>query len=80
MTNLADARNLINVLTSDVVVACAGSAGTLSEVALALKNGKTVLLLRLNVGDAFQEYRSNGQLVDMSTAQECIDKIAAVLG
>ncbi|MBN1561399.1 TIGR00725 family protein [candidate division KSB1 bacterium] len=78
VTNLADARNLINVLTSDVVVACQGSAGTLSEVALALKNGKTVFLLRLDVGSAFQEYRQKGRLIDVSTAQECVDKIAGL--
>jgi uncharacterized protein (TIGR00725 family) len=79
VTNLADARNLINVLTSDVVVACPGSAGTLSEVALALKNGKTVFLLRLNVGSAFQEYRQNGQLIKVNTAHECVDQIACTL-
>lgn len=79
LTNLADARNLINVLTSDVVVACPGSAGTMSEVALALKNGKTVFLLRLDIGAAFQEYRQKGQLIEIRTAQECVDMLAALL-
>ena len=79
VTNLADARNLINVLTSDVVVACPGSAGTISEVALALKNGKTVFTLRLDVGNAFEKYRRQGQLCHMSTAQECVDRIASLI-
>lgn len=45
-TNMGDARNAVNVQSSDVVVACgAESAGTLSEVALALKSRKHVVLL-----------------------------------
>lgn len=39
------ARNLTNVLSSDVVVAIAGGFGTLSEIALALRCGRPVVLL-----------------------------------
>jgi len=44
-TGMGDARNVINVLSSDVVIALPGSAGTMSEIALALKNKKPVILL-----------------------------------
>ena len=45
-TAMGDARNAINVLTSDVVVACGVEGpGTTSEVSLALKAGKPVILL-----------------------------------
>ncbi len=45
-TGMGYARNAVNVLTSDVVVACgAGGSGTASEVALAIKSGKPVILL-----------------------------------
>ena len=44
-TGLGDARNVINILSSDVVVALPGGAGTLSEIALAVKNGKPLILL-----------------------------------
>jgi uncharacterized protein (TIGR00725 family) len=44
-TGLGDGRNILNILSSDVVVALPGGAGTLSEIALALKNGKPLLLL-----------------------------------
>lgn len=44
-TGLGDGRNLINVLSSDVVVACRGGAGTLSEVALAAKTDTPVVLV-----------------------------------
>lgn len=40
-----DGRNIINILSSDVVVALPGGPGTLSELALALKNHKPLLLL-----------------------------------
>jgi hypothetical protein len=45
VTGMGHARNSINVLSSDVVVACSGGAGTLSEIALAVKSGKPVILL-----------------------------------
>lgn len=45
VTGMGNARNAVNVLTSDVVVACGMGAGTASEVALALKAGRPVVLL-----------------------------------
>jgi len=45
-TGMGEARNAINVLTSDVVVACGVEGpGTVSEIALALKAEKPVVLL-----------------------------------
>ena len=44
-TGLGYARNALNVLSSTIVVALPGSAGTLSEIALALGYGRLVLLL-----------------------------------
>lgn len=45
VTDMGNARNNINVLSSDVVIACGMGMGTASEIALALKNGKPVILL-----------------------------------
>lgn len=45
-TDLGNARNNINVLSSEVVIACGIGLGTASEVALALKNRKPVILLK----------------------------------
>ena len=46
VTDMGNARNNINVLSSDIVVACGqGGAGTASEIALALKAGKQVIFL-----------------------------------
>ncbi|MFB0517435.1 MAG: TIGR00725 family protein [Candidatus Neomarinimicrobiota bacterium] len=44
-TGLGDGRNILNILSSDVVVVLPGGAGTMSEIALALKNDKPLLLL-----------------------------------
>ncbi|MBD2773560.1 TIGR00725 family protein [Iningainema tapete] len=44
-TDMGNARNNINVLSSDVVIACGMGAGTASEIALALKADKKVILL-----------------------------------
>jgi uncharacterized protein (TIGR00725 family) len=45
VTELGSARNNINVLTSDFVVSCGMGTGTSSEVSLALKAGKSVMML-----------------------------------
>ena len=46
-TDVGLARNNINVMTSDIVVALSAgkSCGTISEIALALNHGKNVILL-----------------------------------
>jgi len=45
VTGMGNARNNINVLSSDVIIACGTGAGTVSEIALALKANKPVILL-----------------------------------
>ncbi len=73
VTGMGDARNLINVLTCDIVIACRGGAGTLSEVALALKHGKRVILLGWEAGAAFEAFRRSGLL---TTAKDAGDALA----
>ncbi len=43
ITGIADARNLINILSSRVIVAFPGGGGTLSEIGMALKNDIPVI-------------------------------------
>ena len=75
LTGIGDARNYINVLSSDVVVACPGRAGTLSEIALALKNRRKVILLNFDPGPAFASYAEEGLLFQVETPEEAIAKI-----
>lgn len=54
-TDMGQARNVVNVLSSDVVVACGvGGPGTASEVALALKTARRTILL--NPSNAAAEF------------------------
>lgn len=48
VTGMNSARNFINALTSDILVACGVEPGTLSEIALNLKEKKKVVLLTKN--------------------------------
>jgi uncharacterized protein (TIGR00725 family) len=59
-TDLGNARNNLNVLSSDVVIACGMGLGTASEIALALKNQKPVILLTSD-REAKQEAYCNSQ-------------------
>jgi hypothetical protein len=52
LTGMGQARNVINVLTSDVIIAIGMGAGTLSEISLAIKHGKKVLIM--NADDALK--------------------------
>jgi uncharacterized protein (TIGR00725 family) len=79
-TGMGDGRNWINVLSSDVVIAMHGGAGTLSEVALALKAGRHVVTLSFDVGTAFDRYRRMGRLQDATTVEEAIALAKKALG
>ena len=47
-TGMGSARNNINILSSDVVIACGMGAGTASEVALAIKAKKPIILFQVD--------------------------------
>jgi uncharacterized protein (TIGR00725 family) len=79
-TGMGDGRNVINVLASRVVVALPGGAGTLSEVALALKNGRPVIALDFELGAAFAAYYESGRLVAARDAAEAVLAIERFLG
>jgi hypothetical protein len=71
-TGVGDARNAINVLSSDVVVACGVEGpGTASEVALALKAGRpTVLLAPTPAASAFfRTMVGRGKLHEVETPE-----------
>jgi uncharacterized protein (TIGR00725 family) len=81
-TGMGDARNAINVLSSDVVVACGvEGAGTASEVALALKAEKSVILLCAAPAASafFQGLHCAGRVMEAGSAPETIRIIEEVL-
>ncbi len=79
LTDLGNARNNINVLSSDVIVACGIGLGTVSEIALALKNRKPVILLseHLESQELFKNLSPNLTFiaVDTKTTMKHIQKI-----
>ena len=79
VTGLGDCRNLINVLSSDVVIACEGALGTLSEITLALKNGKRVILLGREVETGLEGFQRRGQLSVANDPTEAVEQAAAVV-
>ena len=79
VTGMGNARNVINVLSSHIVVACPGGAGTVSEVALALKCKKTVILFGFDLGHIFEHYSKSGQLRKAETPGAVIQIIKELL-
>lgn len=75
LTGMGDARNCINILSSQYVVACPGGAGTLSEIALALKYKKPLILLNFNAEIRLDEYTDQGLLFSADTPEQVIDII-----
>lgn len=80
VTDLGQGRNVVNVLTSRVVVAVgAGGAGTASEVALALKYERPVVLLAAPpVWHHF--YTTLGPVRTARTVEEALAAVKEALG
>ncbi|MEL7038353.1 MAG: TIGR00725 family protein [Cyanobacteria bacterium J06592_8] len=76
LTNLGNARNAINVLSSDVIIACGMGAGTASEIAIAIKENKPVILLNQNSeSQAFFKTLSPEKVAQVNTPIEAIKSI-----
>lgn len=78
-TGMGDARNVINILASHVVLALPGGAGTLSEVAHALKARRPVVLVGWNPGEALRAV-GGSRLVIVDSAEEAIAAAKRFLG
>lgn len=79
LTGFGDGRNVVNVLSSRVVVACRGEAGTLSEVALALRAGRPVVALDFPLGDSFARWEHEGRLVRAGTPEAAVAAVERFL-
>jgi uncharacterized protein (TIGR00725 family) len=79
-TGLGAGRNIVNVLASDVVVACQGSGGTLSEIALALRFDRPVVCLDFDPGETFLNRSSSRPRWTLATTpEEAIVRVATYL-
>jgi uncharacterized protein (TIGR00725 family) len=81
VTGMGQARNQINVLTSRVVISCGAGAGTASEIALALKAGRGVVLLRAGEeARAFFASLGRGRVLVAESPREAIEIARRLLG
>lgn len=73
-TGMGSARNQINVLSSQVIIACGMGPGTASEIALAIKAKKPVILLHAN-SNSFQFFQAlAGQITLADNPAQAIDQ------
>lgn len=78
-TGMGQARNVVVVATADAVIAAGGGFGTLSEIALALRLGRPVVLLggwgpTLATAEARAVLSRHGrQLVQAATPEEAVE-------
>lgn len=79
LTGIGLARNYVNVLSSEVVVALPGRTGTISEIALALNISKKVISLNFDLGPLFERYEENKQLIYAKKPEEVVDLIKKIL-
>lgn len=80
VTDMGNGRNNINVLSSDVVIACGMGAGTASEIALALKNYKKVILLtNHSESKVFFQSLSENYILIANTPAAAIEIVREVL-
>jgi uncharacterized protein (TIGR00725 family) len=82
-TGMGEARNAINVLSSDVVVVCgAGGAGTASEAALALRLARPTVLLAPSPEAAafYRTLDAPGALHVVETPEAAVDLIEHRIG
>jgi hypothetical protein len=71
ITEMGSGRNNINVLSSHVVVACGLSgSGTVSEVALAVKAGKPVILVEASAAEVAFFRRLGKRLISAASSPE----------
>jgi hypothetical protein len=74
-TGMYDARNIINAKTPHILVALSGGAGTLSEMAVAMKSGTPVIGLNCPHFELAEEY----EFVTVKTVEEVIQKIDEIV-
>jgi uncharacterized protein (TIGR00725 family) len=81
-TGMGDARNVVNVLSSDAIVACGvEGAGTVSEIAHALKARRAVILLApgTNAADFFSSLQGGERVMIASTPHDAVRALQALL-
>lgn len=77
-TGIGNARNQINILSSDIVVAFPGGPGTVSEIAFALKMKKHLILFDFYPGNFIDEFLDKTAF-RIDTPEQAIIKIKELI-
>lgn len=81
ITDLGNARNNINILSADAIIACGMGSGTASEIALALKANKSVILLNDSAeSKLFFESIAADRIFVVNNVKEAVDRARKILG
>jgi uncharacterized protein (TIGR00725 family) len=75
VTGMGNGRNVINILSSQVIIAISGGYGTLSEIALALKTRTPVVALHSwNLSDASERLSADPLFFNATGPEEAVSK------
>lgn len=80
VTTAKSGRNITEVLTSDLLIACGISAGTSSEISLAIKPGKPIVLVGMDdiTNNFYRQLIPSNQLNIVNNYQEAIQVIERI--
>ncbi|WP_293129539.1 TIGR00725 family protein [Microcoleus sp. bin38.metabat.b11b12b14.051] len=80
VTDMGNARNNINILSSDLIIACGMGSGTASEIALALKADKQVILLNdSRESQLFFKKLAESNIFVVNNAVEAMNQVREIL-
>jgi len=74
ITGIGNARNQINILSSNLVIVFKGGSGTISEIAFALKFEKKIVLIDFYPGEFIDKFIDKS-VFPVKTPKEAIKKI-----
>lgn len=79
LTGMGNGRNIINVLSSHVVVACPGGPGTLSEIALALKCNKPIITLGYEIDPIVDGFQCKDRINSAASPENAMEMIRKII-
>jgi uncharacterized protein (TIGR00725 family) len=75
VTGMGDGRNVINILSSQVIIAISGGYGTLSEIALALKSRTPVVALHSwNLSSPLKSFSTDPLFYSVTGVEEAVSQ------
>jgi uncharacterized protein (TIGR00725 family) len=78
ITGIGYARNIIVVLSAEVIIAVSGSVGTLSEIAFALRY--KIPIIGINTWQLDKDYCPEADVTSASSAEEAVEKAFSLIG